>query len=630
MRELTTPQYIVDALDEYQIKPAMAPLTNIEVFAVAGSGKTRLMTYRVANLIENGIDEKEIMLLTFTNQAAEEMTERIQHLLGKERVAIESGTFHSVGNTLLKRYDVVRHQILDDNEAKDLFKISYNKYKDDLQTEFKSHKALFGMISTSVNHNKKFNEMYPDLPYSDYKCIKNIVEDYKKAKREIPARDFDDLMLDLVTLLEKNEKAFEEITSRYKYIFVDEYQDVNYHQYKTLKLLNQNDNLFVVGDVAQAIYAFRGSDKTYMENFEKEYENVLKYSLYKNYRSVSDILELAENSIANNGYDNEIKLISFKGASEDLRAVGLFEFDRLWEEGNFIADTIENHIDESKYNETAILCRTNFGIRMIEPYLFERKIPYKVIGGLEFFQRAHIKDIVNMIKVVSNVNNPISFFSFAKMFKGIGDRKAEYIYNELVDSFNSDIENMLKNYEFKNENERKVVDFIKELSEFRAQCRDVVELINYFMDNFYEEYMSDKYEKLDLKLREGDIILLNSISKGKTIDMFLDEITLNNDLLNEEDDDENKVKLMTIHKAKGKEWDNVFLPAMTLGNLPMKVKDEDYINNTEDVKNERNLYYVAVTRAREKLFISYAQEPFFSYGGKKASKSPFIDESFDY
>lgn len=631
-KELKAPKEIAWKLDEYQLKATEAPLGNTCVFAVAGSGKTTLLTHRVANLIYHGIPEREILLVTFTNQAAKEMTERISKVLRKEKSFITSGTFHSIANLFLRKFDEKRKQILDEDDAIEVIKNSYNKIIDKDDIYFRKnipHKKIKNMLSYSINHHIDLDEVAKkklgrDINVDYINKINKVINQYSIDKANSNLRDFDDLLVDVYLLLKDNPLARKYLTDTYKYIFVDEYQDINWLQYQFLKLMNINNNMFVIGDRAQCIYKFRGSKDEYIEKFDKDFKDVKTYFLQKNYRSVPTILKVAENAINYNKYRYPVKLIPNKEVT--LSSVFLDEHANQYEEANNIVWQIQNSISTDEYDQVAILVRANYLTKLFEQELVNRGIPYKVVGALSFYKRAHIKILISLLQFLNNKSNQVAFEKIVTLVDGVGEVTANELYSALKYNYGLSLEDMLRDYNFKKENHKDFISLLVELSDYST----VSTLIELFMKKFFSEYL-DKYYEEDAKDRKADITALIEQSDEFEPEEFLDNVSLYYEEP-EEKEDTKKVTIMTMHKSKGKEWDYVFLPSLVENIMPMMVSQTDILLNNDDMKSERNLYYVACTRAREKLFLSFFNE-FKSFDKKgrviykPAFMSMFIKES---
>ena len=805
MEKLKAPEEIAWKLDEYQLEATESPLGNTCVFAVAGSGKTTLLTHRVANLIYHGVPEDEILLLTFTNQAAKEMTERIHKVLNKSQIYITSGTFHSVAHSFLKRFDDNKKQILDQDDALILFKKSYDEVvPDNIDEKFKKYlgyKRLYAMLSGSINHHEDL--MYHitqtnNLYYFDkYKSIiLGVIDNYKKRKEDGNLRDFDDLIVDVYELLRDNEYARNRLTKRYKYIFVDEYQDVNWLQYNFLKLMNANNNLFVVGDRAQCvlpgtlittavgdipvekvnenflvasgcsnslidysnpdkvfrryyngpiieittqkgytlkttddhkmlvsnyikasidndanipnledyynaekeklnlikdhnpfeevpaylltqgmivpifngqkletdkvkeikvseykgyvydisiptyrnfiangivthncIYQFRGSKDEYMDTFETDYPDVRTYFLKKNYRSRPEILKLAENTINFNKFKYNIDLIPYK-ASSCQPTTFINSYETQYEEAGEVANTISLSFNKEDYEDIVLLLRANFQTKLFEQEFMNHGIPYRVIGALNFYQRAHIKTLTALLTFMQNKKNEVAFSKIVKLFPGIGEKSEEELFKTLSETYDYELGKMLYHHSFRSKQQEKTIDVLYAISE-QTKADTMIEI---FMEYFYEDYIRNEYDDYEDRLMDVDALIRQS--KEFEIDEFLDNINLYNVEENPEEDDEPKVTIMTIHKSKGKEWKYVFIPSVVEDKIPMKTFPSDYFANTSAIKAERNLFYVACTRAKEKLYLTYYEKTQFnnSKNGTKSMNvnvSPFLIEAIE-
>lgn len=631
--KLVAPENIRGRLDEYQLEATEAPLGNTCVFAVAGSGKTTLMTHRIANLIYHGVPEHQILLVTFTNQAAQEMKERVIKVLDKENILVTSGTFHSIANTFLKKFEYPRKQILDQDDALSLFKKAYSLSikKEDVPEAAKkllSYKNMFNILSSTINHHKSLTEWlktnYGPGATVHQKTFEKVFKKYKELKEQSNTRDFDDLIVDVYKLLKDNPVARKKLTDQYQHILVDEYQDVNWLQYNFLKLMNAHDNIFVCGDGAQSIYAFRGSRPEYIENFEKDFKDTQTYFLKKNYRSRPNILKAAENSINFNEFNHEIELIPFKS---DLgnNVITLINEENQYDEARKIASIINSDHMPHEYDEIAILVRANYHTAPFERAFTEIGIPYKLIGVMSFYERAHIKDLISLLQFALNKYNLVAFDRVINLFPKIGPVTANTLYSALKDEFSFDFRKMLTKYSFRKDEHEEAIAILEKALRFSTP----EDICNVFIDSFYDDYLEEKHPE-DFKSRREDVRIFTGNSNKENLEDFLDELALFKSEGEETEEDKSKVTIMTVHKSKGKEWDFVFLPGLNNINYPIKQDLYSYYLNTDEVKAERNLFYVACTRAREHLYLSYNDIMLYGRNEEDILPSPFLTEALKH
>ena len=608
---------LANDLDKEQLAAVEAPLSNTCVFAIAGSGKTRVLTYRVANLIDNNIPEKEMLLLTFTNKAAGEMVKRIKNILGKEKLNLLSGTFHSIACKFLRKFAHVidydsNFTIIDANAAKNLmdkcrdnYLASYSSPED----EFPSKNVLIDIYSGAINHQLSFDE-YTKKYYPYYKgetidAIILIFEDYVNKKISDNLMDFDDLLLNFLDVL-MNDEARKTITDYYKYIFVDEYQDINWIQYEILELLNQHNCIFVIGDPCQCIYQFRGSDEKYIKIFQETHENVNSYKLTYNYRSAPEILLLAQDTINRNELPYEVMLHT---KNPEYSIPYIYGTNDEIEEITKLAAIINmNYVDN--LNNVAILVRRGTQINRVQQILETYGISCNLMGDKSLYENYYIQNLISLMQFKINYKNKIVFLNTSRIFGGIGEVLANQMYEVFADN----------NYVFYglpsiNNKTSYAFEILRKIVEYQQQ--DISDLISYICNIYYKNYMYNKYENFEEKY--ADIEYLIRITKGsKDIENFLDAVTL--DKVSQQSST-NSVTVTTMHKSKGLEWDIVFLPFIDKGEYP-RCRERDYVDNTFNVQNERNLFYVAITRAKKQLFLSYS----LTYEDKPCGPSPFLEE----
>lgn len=607
-------------LDDQQLAAVCAPVGNTCVFAIAGSGKTRVLTYRVANFIDNKIPEEEIMLLTFTNKAADEMVERITGLLGKKRLKLTAGTFHSVASKILRKYaDRLGYdknfKIITPGIQRALIESCRNNYIEnyipDNNDDFPTKNVLLDIYSGAINHNIPFNE-YLRMYYSYFKGDKPdgivlIFKDYVDRKKEDNLMDFDDLLLNFMDLFQY-EDVKKEINKQFKYIFVDEYQDINWMQYRILEELNANNCLFVIGDSSQCIYQFRGSKAEYIDIFEKTHENTNKYKLTYNYRSTQQVLDVAESCINHNKLAEPLKLKS-KSKEGPIPLFFCAEDEKL--EAEVIAKKIiEMNVPLSS---VAVLVRRGVQIAIIEDAMRRANIQCNLVGSQSLYETEHVQDIIAFLQLIADKTNEAAFYRTITLFSGIGTVYGNKIYNEYKNA-GYNINKVIDKFPQKINFAVKVMDRI-----LNNKYNDIAHMIQYILNTFYDKHLQNKFP--DAEDKAEDIRYLMTVSKDyDNLNDFLDQITLAV-TSNKRKEKKDAITIITMHKSKGLEWPIVFLPFCDKGEYP-RCRDKDYLYNTEYVQDERNLFYVSITRAKEQLFVSYSLE----YDLKPAGPSPFLEE----
>ena len=575
------------------------------VLAGAGSGKTRVLTTRVAYLIDElGITPDSILAITFTNKAAKEMKERIIKMLGKVGYQIQISTFHSFGLTIMKEHCerlgyTKNFTILDSDDSLTVVKkILKDMNKDPKQF---NPKAIRNKISSAKN-----DLMEPeDLEKFNTNQIDELVVDvYRKYKEKLKVNnslDFDDLLMLPITLFRKYPNILKDYQERFKYVLIDEYQDTNEAQYLLTKMISAKyKNICVVGDNDQSIYSFRGSNYKNILNFEKDYENTKVIMLERNYRSTKQILDVANSIIKKNTLRKDKNLWTDNESGEK---VVYHRAENEKDEAFYVKNIIEEIQKKEKLSEIAVLYRTNAQSRNMEEALLKSNIPYKVIGSMYFYKRKEIKDLLSYLNVIYNSNDDISLLRVINVPKrGIGDKTVDNLSiqaNLLNKSIYDTIENG-KEYEFK-----KIIEDIKE----NKDNMSLTELVDYVLDKSGMRKELESEGTLDSEVRLENLEEFKSITRSfeeergiVSLEDFLMEISLVADIEEHKNNDD-VVTLMTIHSAKGLEFDNVFVIGLEEGIFPHSNCLQDF----NEVEEERRLCYVAVTRARKKLWLINAK-----------------------
>ncbi|HNV97032.1 MAG TPA: ATP-dependent helicase [bacterium] len=605
------------------------------VLAGAGSGKTRTLVYRVAWLISVGVKPEEILLLTFTNKAANEMLERVGHLIfdnKRNKLSIWGGTFHSVANRLLKMYGAEiglqkDFTIMDSDDSKSLIN---HILKDNFLTLPKKQKPSSGLvhevISFSINSGIEINEAL-EIKFPQWQEFliefENVEIEYKKRKKESKFLDFDDLLYYFKELV-VNKKIGKELKNKWKYVLIDEYQDTNYLQAEIIKeLCLETNNVLAVGDDAQSIYSFRAADIKNIIEFPKIFKNCEIYKLEKNYRSTPEILNLANRIISENQnqFSKNLKAILSPHVKPYLIALN----DNR-EEAWFIVDKIKDFLrDGKKPNDIVVLFRAGSNAQTLEMELNKAGISYEMRGGLRFFERSHIKDVIAFLKIINHINDYVSLFRVLNFYEGIGDVTVKNIYDQIKKFKNiselieCDIKISNKAYE----GWKHFIMFLKKIEKFKNA--NPGKLISIIVEEYYF-YLSLKYE--DFKERHEDLVQLSYFASSfDNLKHFLDETALQESFnLNKNVNKSDCIILSTIHQAKGLEWEIVFLINLTSDSLPHPL-----CVTQDGIEEERRLFYVAITRAKKYLYMTYPLY-IFKYGELKNTEiSEFIkgiDEKF--
>ncbi len=585
---------ILENLNNQQRKAVLENDSNLLIIAGAGSGKTKTITHKIAYILEkNYAKPYEILALTFTNKAANEMKERIESMIPSKVQNIYIGTFHSTALKIL-RYEGFNPTIYDMKDQEILIK----EILKSLNIDKKKYppKMILSQISKYKLNMKKFDEIPTSTPFEA--IIQNIYKIYETRLEQANAVDFDNIIIKTIELFRKNEQIRKKYSNKFKYIFIDEYQDTNYPQYVFVKLLyNGNNRICAVGDEDQSIYGFRGADVGNILNFNNEYDNCKIVKLEKNYRSGQNILKVANSVISKNNFRNKKELYSeYNGGN-----VSIISFPTDSNEAYFVAEKIEELKKTDKLSDIAVLYRTNFQSRIIEDALVRRSIPYKIIGSKKFFDRKEIKDTIAYLKLLNNKNDNISFLRAIESHpKRIGKKLIEKIQNEAEYSNSSYFDatySLIKRNALSKIQQTALKDFISvfESMDLNKNTRELIEEIVKLSG--YEKYLeeSKEYGRID------NIMELKNAAKENNLGEFLESISLF-DYSNDIEDATDVVNLMTIHASKGLEFKNVFIVGMEEGFFPNAHLKETQL----DMEEERRLFYVAITRAKENLFITYA------------------------
>ena len=612
-----------DKLNEQQIKAVKHIDGPCLVIAGAGSGKTKVLTTRIAYLMEQGINDTNILAITFTNKAAKEMRERLNVMVPGSRVFV--GTFHSFGLKIIREnLDCLgmdkNFTILDSDDVLSLIK----KIMKDLGMDIKEISPYFVRNKISFIKNELLTDALLDK-YFNTEVEKKIIEiyhEYLKVLKKNNSVDFDDLLKLPVELFKRNSDVLEHYQKHYKYILIDEYQDTNEVQYKLSRMLaDKYKNIFVVGDPSQSIYGFRGANFRNILDFEKNFKNTEVIKLEQNYRSTKNILDAANSVIKNNKERKEMDLYSTLG--DGVKVKYLRSYDEKHEIA-LIVDEIKNLLKEGyTYQDIAIFYRTNAQSRNVEEVLLKNGFPYKVVGSYYFYNRKEIKDLLCYLRLINNTNDDVSLRRVINTPKRkIGnksvldlERRANEAGISMFDAIDSG-----KELEFKN--------IILELQQ-DALNLSLTELIDDVLDKSGLKKELELEHTLEADLRLENLMEFKSITasyEARTgsvnLGDFLDEISLIADI-SEHQDDDNVITLMTLHSAKGLEFPIVFITGMEEGIFPHQ---NAFLEGDAGIEEERRLCYVGFTRAKERLYLTNARKRMLY--GKTTSNAPsrFISE----
>ncbi len=598
------------------------------VLAGAGSGKTKVLTTKVSYLVEEkGIDPYNVLAITFTNKAAKEMKERILKMLGPIAYKIQISTFHSLGLLIVREnYDKLgfdkNFTILDSDDSLTIVK----KILKDMNLDPKHYNPR--MIRNKISSSK--NELIDSEKYSRYvnsefeEIILKVFEKYENKLKNSNSLDFDDLLCLPITLFNKYPEVLMEYQERFKYILVDEYQDTNEAQYILIKMLSAKyKNICVVGDIDQSIYGFRGANYRNILNFEKDYPNTLVVLMEENYRSTSNILNVANDIIKNNKQRKEKNLWTNNGDGTKIKYHRAYDEK---DEADYVVSQISSLIKNgAEKSEIAVLYRTNAQSRNMEEAFLKANIPYKVVGSFYFYNRKEIKDLISYLKLIYNKKDDNSLMRIinvpkrkigAKTLEKLGETAA--IYNiSLYEAISSGPELKFK----------ELIEEITALSEDLS----LTELVDLILDKSGMKAELESEKTLEAEVRLENLEEFKSITKNFeensgiiSLEEFLLEISLVSDI-EEHRNNTDVVTLMTVHSAKGLEFKHVYIIGLEEGIFP----HTNSFNNGEDIEEERRLCYVAVTRAKESLTLLNARRRML-YGNTNANPpSRFIEEIDD-
>ena len=607
-------------LNEQQFAAVTAPPGPLLVIAGAGSGKTRTLTYRVAYLLENGIDPRNILLLTFTNKAARQMLDRVANLLPVDASGLWGGTFHSVGNRMLRRHGSALgyssgFTIMDREDQKDLINtVVASAGIDPKEIRFPKGDVLAEIFSFVVNTETLLEELLAEkfpyfLPLLDK--IKDVQARYDRKKKATNSMDFDDLLEKTLSMLQQHQSIAAFYRRQFQFILVDEYQDTNKIQADLVDALAlDHKNVMVVGDDAQSIYSWRGANFQNILEFPKRYPDARVFKIEMNYRSVPEILEVANAAIAANVQQFHKHLSATRESNAVKPAVvGLNDGS---EQAQFVAQRILELRDEDvDLNEIAVLYRAHYHAIELQLELSRRGIPYQITSGIRFFEQAHIKDVTAFIRFVANPRDEVAFKRMVKLLPGIGNRSAESLWRTWENTLNErgEITSWGERFLAMNVSARS-----KKAWEQLAHTLDEIapggqpnppsEMITSIVEAIYDDYA--KVNFANYELRREDLNQLAVFARQfKDVHEFLAQLALISNVDAEaapnQTAEKEAVNLSTVHQAKGLEFNTVFIIWLTDGMFPSSRS----LDRRDALEEERRLFYVAITRARDELYLTF-------------------------
>ncbi len=640
---MTTEDKVFSGLNPAQ-KEAVATLSGpLLILAGAGSGKTKTLTHRIANLLIHGVSEQNILAVTFTNKAAGEMRDRLWHLINQnnnqpsDTPAPRSfmpfmGTFHGICVRIL-RYEHLaagleqNFTIYDSEDQVSLIRRIIREHHFDNKSL--KPKSIQAAISTAKNNNISPDEYLESASYPKQKQIAKVYALYEREKSKSSSLDFDDLLLETVKLFRENPDVREKWQERFQHILIDEYQDTNTVQYHLVKyLVNKEQNICVVGDDWQSIYSWRGADFTNILNFEKDFPGAKVIKLEQNYRSTGNILEASQKIIEHNQVRTDKTLFTESGKGDPINIQALADetMEANWVANQIIRDMSRHSRDFSDY---AILYRTNAQSYAFEKSFIASKVPYKIVGGVRFYDRKEVKDVLAILKVLINPLDRVSLERVAKnVLSGVGGASITKIFDRLdaiitANQPQSESSNPLLNSDLsdglptraKNSFAR-FQNYIRNIAEGDRSPSEIIQFTIAYFD--FQSLLDDGTPSSEDRLENLNVMVGNAIPY-KNLEEFLADAALMSSA--DESAGKHSVTLMTLHAAKGLEFPVVFVTGMEDGLFP-----SDRSTTNADIEEERRLAYVGMTRAREELFLTYAKSR-YTFGSRNyTSPSRFLLE----
>ncbi|MGB9474761.1 MAG: UvrD-helicase domain-containing protein [Candidatus Udaeobacter sp.] len=647
-------------LNQQQLAAVTAPPGPLLVIAGAGSGKTRTLTYRVAYLLENGIDPRNILLLTFTNKAAREMLGRVVNLLPIDASGLWGGTFHSIGNRILRRHGSALgyssgFTIMDREDQKDLIgAVVASAGIDPKEIRFPKGDVLAEIFSFVVNTENPLEELLAGkFPYflPLLEKIQDIRERYEKKKKATNSMDFDDLLQKTLSMFQQHERIAEIYRRQFQFILVDEYQDTNKIQADLVDLLARDHrNVMVVGDDAQSIYSWRGANFQNILEFPKRYPDAQVFKIEMNYRSVPEILEVANAAIAANVHQFR-KHLSATRESKALKPA-LVALNDGGEQAQFVAQRILELRDEGvDLNEVAVLYRAHYHAVELQLELSRRGIPYQITSGIRFFEQAHIKDVTAFVRFVANPRDEVAFKRMVKLLPGIGNRTAENLWRAWENSLNAvsagvdrgseegstpaavngpgcSFGEPLRALTVSAKSKKSWDQLAHTLDEIApdGQPKMPSEMVTSVVEAIYDDYAKANFTNYEL--RHEDLNQLAIFARQfKDVHEFLSQLALISNVDAEagpaQTSDKEAVNLSSVHQAKGLEFHAVFVIWLTDGMFPSNRS----LDARDALEEERRLFYVAITRACDELYLTYPQMRLSGgYGDVFQRPSRFLQE----
>lgn len=605
----------LDDLNDAQRAAATAPDGPILVVAGAGTGKTKTLTSRVAYLLAQGVPPTEILLMTFTNKAAHEMLHRVELLVHTDIKGLWGGTFHHVGNLVLRRYAALLgysndYTILDREDSKSLIELAVKDLEiDTTERRFPKGDVLQDVISFASNTGKSVEDIVSDK-YPSFEPlvpeIQQVAARYAEKKRERFAFDYDDLLTEWLRLMNEHAEVHASLAGRFRYLLVDEYQDTNKVQADLVdRLAEVHRNLMVVGDDAQSIYSFRGANFGNIIDFPQRYPDARIFKLERNYRSTREILGLSNASIKHNARQFQKELFTDKGGVHPA----LVNAPDSSQQATFVAKKILELRDEGlMLDDMAVLFRATHHSMELQLELTRRGIPFVLRGGLRFFEQAHIKDVTAFLRVITNPKDDLAWHRVLRLLPGIGNVTAGRITD--VATQGADVLAAIASDEMANlitrksrESWKEFTDLLGKLDELKGAPSDMIRTV--VRDGKYKTYLMVHYPNYMQRLMDLEQ-LANYAKQFDDTDQFLSDISLQGIIGENVGFDPPKDELLilsTVHQAKGLEWSRVFVIQLADGDFPA----DRALREDDGEEEERRLFYVACTRAKDELYLVYPQ-----------------------
>lgn len=598
-------------LNSEQLAVATAPGGPMLVIAGAGSGKTRALTYRLAWLVQNGVDPSRIMLVTFTNRAAREMLSRVEVLVKQGTKDIWGGTFHHIANRILRRHGKALgispdFTILDREDSRDLIASCVHEAGVDIKKRRFPRKNVLAAINSFTQNTLEpletvLRRRYP-MFIREEEEIQKVLVLYSTRKFERQLLDFDDMLSAWLRLLADHDEVRNILAEQFEHILVDEYQDTNAIQATIVDLLaSRHRNLTVVGDDSQSIYSFRGASFENIISFKDRYPDATEYRLETNYRSIPEILDLANATIARNTRRLPKNL-------KPIRATGLkpavVSAQDHFVQSCFIAEYILHLLDEGRsLMDIAVLYRSHWHSLEIQLELQRRNIPFQIRGGLRFFEQAHLKDILCYMRILQNPTDELAWFRLLKLLPRVGAALSRRVWQHISES-NNPFESACRQ-ETSAVLPASVQPFYNDFAGLIGRISQIdspAEIIDTVLKEFYGDYLVSHYDGADLR-REDIRGLANFAAQYSSLEGFLADVTLAGDFSGETvvtgPVEQEFVTLSTVHQAKGLEWPIVFIPWLSDGRFPTDLA----INTPQELEEERRVFHVAVTRAKDEVYL---------------------------